>query len=509
MLHITHSSTGSSSSSHSVAASPIARLAGIELSSGKSTAMQGLICLRPSELFFILQSMELTNISAAPLSAYSRELSQAIAHMHSSDLLQRLHSELRLTPLSGHTPSTQLQDRELTGTGILDALNESGVSFLDREVTFLLYITPHAVYNNEFMPHFNDETTVPVVVPSVKGFNSSHNGAGASSIHSTASSIYSTTSSAELELSSLLTSESVEESAEAHSLASIRWLIQAARSALKSLYEHNHSSNIIKSYSTIHELQELSSKLLSRKDEIMSILADWKKIAICIELCTNYKAQISLLMEKHKFQKKLLQQSEHSPMFWNSHGVNSTDTASNIYDSAPSTVSLLAANEQIAAAMTNKEKEIQSALSQIILLQLQLESELQKSYTYDTNSNTATVNTTSGSNASSRQTVTSPADARSHSKLASLAAALSPHRVQSHNNSNSSNHQHTGTTTHLKTGWLDSIDTTTTTGTGSPLLLRSRAPNPLHVVMKSVFNHSSSSTSSSSNNNNYTSPRKL
>jgi hypothetical protein len=430
-----------------VTPSPIARLARIEALSGKTSAMHTLVCVRPSELFFVLQSMELSNISAAPLSAYSKELSQAITHMHTSDLLQRLHSELRLTPVpaNGSTTSSGAASAvETSGTGILDAMKEAGVPFLDRELTFLLQISPHAVYNSEFLHHFNDDSIAPTLP--VKGLSGPGHGHGAS--HGTDS--FHSTHSEAADLSALLSCETVEESDEAHALASIRWLVQAARSALKSMYEHN-SASVVKNHSTVRELQELRHKLLARRDEIASILADWKKIATCMELCTNYKAQISLLLEKYRYHKKVAQQASVSPLFWNSSNGVTASASGN--DPAPSTVALLEATANMTAAGAAKDAEVQSALSKIVLLQLRLEGELMQP--------AAAPRPEAGSvvDLGERGGATPISGVRTTSKLAAL-AALSPLRSS----------------------------TPQSTMQDSPIgLLRARAPNPLHVVMQSVF----------------------
>jgi hypothetical protein len=445
-------------------------LAHIETSSGKTSAIHGLICVRPSELFFILQSMELSNISAAPLSAYSRELSQAITHMHTSDLLQRLHSELRLTPTGGPSSTTaSMADsiEDLSGTaGILDALKEAGIPFLDREVTFLLHINPHTTYHTEFMHHFNDDSAVPAVSLPVKGLSGlpgSHGGAGSGSFNS-----------ADHDLSALVTSESVEESQEAHTLASIRWLVQAARSALKSMYEHNNTS-VVRNQSTVRELQELRTKLLARRDEIGSILADWKKISSCMELCGNYKAQISLLLEKYKHHKKIAQQSNPSPVFWNSSGVSTSSGAgggsssapAGAVESAPSTLALLEASANMATAKAAKDAEVQAALSKIVLLQLKLEGELQHSSAAP--SHRAEPSRASGT----------ASGVRSASKL-SLLAANSPARAGADPLRRSPQHP-------SRAAWsADDL---------AAGMIRSRAPNPLHVVMQSVFASSSSPSS--------------
>jgi hypothetical protein len=274
--------------------------------------------------------------------------------------------------------------------------------------------------------------------------------------------------SADHDLSALVTSESVEESQEAHTLASIRWLVQAARSALKSMYEHNNTS-VVRNQSTVRELQELRSKLLSRRDEIAGILADWKKISVCMELCGNYKAQISLLLEKYKHHKKITQQSSASTVFWNSSGVSSSSAGSSSAsaEAAPSTVALLEASANMATAKAAKDAEVQAALSKIVLLQLKLEGELQHSSVVQSHrTDISRVSSTA-------------AGARSASKLA-LLAANSPARAGADPLRRSPQHP-------SRAAWsADDL---------AAGMIRSRAPNPLHVVMQSVFASSSSPSS--------------
>ena len=480
--------------------SPIAKLAQIEPASGKTSAIHGLICVRPSELFFVLQSMELSNISAAPLSAYSKELSQAILHMHTSDLLQRLHTELHFAhpnastaaAAAGNNTSASSSSSSSSsstagfdlgmgssggGVGILESMKELGVAMLDREVTFLLHIAPHCTYHNEFMHFFNDDTSVApaaALLPPVKGLPGGAN-AYASSAMNYAAAAAAATAAADADLTSLLTSESVEESQEAHSLASIRWIVAAARSALKAMYEHN-SSSISKNQSTVRELQELRGKLLARQNDIADILADWKKLSVCVELCSNFKAQISLLLEKYKYHKKLALQSDKAGLTWNSSGV-SAGGAVQTEGAATSTVALLEASDSITAAGAAKDAEVQSAVSKIVLLQLKLEAELQQfAFHYDTSSGMGGIVPMRGSE------YTAPHSAsRSGSKLAALANA-SP--AGSRYNGRAGAEE-------AKSGVRVSSELFSENMSGSVGSGRRRAPNPLHVVMQSVFASSS------------------
>lgn len=451
--------------------SSIAKLAQIEMTSGKTSAMHGMVCVRPSELFFILQSMELSNISAAPLSAYSKELSQAITHMHTSDLLQRLHSELRLTPVPTSAAHASSAHNNQNRTGILDAMREAGVPALDRELTFLLHISPHSVYHGEFMAHFNDDSASTQVLP--KGLPGLPNSSNSSSSN--------LAGEADLLSPLLPTVESVEESPEAHELASIRWLVQASRSALKAMYEHN-SSSLSKNQSVVRELQELRGKLLSRSEEIANILADWKKISICMEVCSNYKAQIGLLLEKYKHHKKLSSQNNSAAVYWNASGVSSSEG-----DGAHSTASLLDASNTLASAAAQKDAEVQETLAKVVLLQLKLEGELQRIQYPTTSQNTSTAKGKVVKHY--EQEGPSQNLARSASKLAML-AANSPLAARI------ARGEHANSGAFSKSPAWNASSQNTPQQRGEEYISGAmrRAPNPLHVVMQSVFASSNPST---------------
>ena len=101
---------------------------------------------------------------------------------------------------------------------------------------------------------------------------------------------------------------------------------------------------------------------------------------MCTELCSNYKAQISLLLEKYKHHKKAAQLANQAPIFWNSTGVSSSSASATLpgssaspsasgSEAAPSTVAQLEASATIAAAGAAKDAEVQAALSKIVMLQ--------------------------------------------------------------------------------------------------------------------------------------------
>jgi hypothetical protein len=423
--------------------------------------------------------------------------------MHSSELLERLHSELRILPAPGSsstadsafsaavaaaaagedTSSADGDHADMLGVGILDAIREAGVPQLDRDVAFLLYISPHGIFHNEFLHHYNDDTVLSAVNLPVRGF-------GASSANNSANNAKAVSADTE---SSLLTSQAAEESPEAHTLASIRWLISAARSALKAMYEHN-ASNISRNQSTIREIRELTCKLQEKRGDIVGILADWKRVSMCMELCSNYKAQISLLLEKFKFQKKLSSGSSlGSSLTWNASGASSGDGA------AVSTMSMIDASNKANSLLAQKDAEVQMAVSKMVQLQLQLESNLQRLpfEQMRTSGSAASLSrvggeferlSMKGGGAAAASASSTPKSAQrgvgSGSKLAALAGASPMNHQLSRRSSPYS--------TPTRGGGVDYFHDTIGGGPGSGARF-ARAPNPLHVVMQSLFTSSTTS----------------
>jgi hypothetical protein len=235
----------------------------------------------------------------------------------------------------------------------------------------------------------------------------------------------------------------------------------------------------------VRELQELRNKLLARTDEIAGILADWKKISICMEVCSNFKAQISLLLEKYKYHKKIAQQASQSAVYWNASGVGASGDNNSNSEAAPSTVALLEASANLASAVAQKDAEVQETLAKIVMLQLKLEGELQRvNYSADSH---GLFTAKSQSNAMNFEQDGGAGPVRSASKLAALAAnsplhARSPRKGDG--NSFFGNKSPTASApSHSSRGFDDYVS-------GA----MRRAPNPLHVVMQSVFASSAATT---------------
>lgn len=88
-----------------------------------------------------------------------------------------------------------------------------------------------------------------------------------------------------------------------NALANIKWLITASRTVLTSLYSIDKSniySSITNSHNTIHELQDLNTKLIKHKKDIFLIFQDICKIQLCYNICMNYNSQLRLLINHYK-----------------------------------------------------------------------------------------------------------------------------------------------------------------------------------------------------------------
>jgi len=378
--------------------SPVARLAGIA-PSGRTSAIGGLICVRPSELYFLLRVLDLP--SAGTLSGFSRDLSQAVAHLQSADLVKRLFQALRFTPTGagvsagvgmgvgmGASTGAGVGAGEL---GILDEMAGMGSAQLDRECAFVLHISPHSTYHRQFMQHFQDEGQPLSPTTTLDRGKSPKNtgrapfspGGGRAGVGA--------------EEHAPLMSDTAEESAETHALASARWLVGAARSALNAVYERSGGSRA----GAVRELRELRQKLSARRGDIAVILNDWRRIGLCAELCANYSTQVALLLEQHSIRRRAVAEARSSvgtamsSMLSNLHSGGSVDVStggvgvggvSGVAGNRPRTSSSpsagwpeeesLAYAQAMALTPGPREGEVEAALSRVVQQQFRLEAQL-------------------------------------------------------------------------------------------------------------------------------------
>lgn len=127
---------------------------------------------------------------------------------------------------------------------------------------------------------------------------SGNNGAGSGSDVGTAAMAVNATPSAVGNTGLLLTTE--EESAAANELQVINWLLTAARTSLKNVFEHVTK---VHSVHTVRELHELRDKLRSKLPVIRAVLGDWQALLSAQELVRSQHAQITVLQDLYKSRK--------------------------------------------------------------------------------------------------------------------------------------------------------------------------------------------------------------
>ena len=242
--------------------SPIAKLAQLNPSTGRSMWANQCICLRPSELLFIIRCVNINSAIAYPFEVPSRTLNEAFTALYHSEFQSRFEkyciSNSAYLPVSKTLPSNSLS--------------------IDRMTTFLFSqkINIHSVGDDPFESIISPGTLTAV---------------------------------ASEQREDLLTMWQVEFSGASHQaveisdglneLSSLQWLISAARSALHAVYEttsQRYGGNI----AAIRELNELSDALSSRRQVIQATLRDWQRLSIHKDLSANYQQQLLLLKEAYR-----------------------------------------------------------------------------------------------------------------------------------------------------------------------------------------------------------------
>lgn len=215
-------------------ASPVARLAHIDHLTGKTSVMSAIVCMRLGELCTLLKYLDITNINTQAFSVVSKEVSNAIAYLHSSNLVSRLDfSTMSSSFAKSSIPVDQAVMIQVQHHSLLEAIEQGE--------------------NNVVSIEDIEELLAP--------------------IHS-----------------------NIEEDTQGgHDLANLQWLITAARAALKAVYEE---PDISRGVSKVHDLYHLRDKLETKRFEIMSSLVDMKKLELCKEICANFHSQLKLLEEE-------------------------------------------------------------------------------------------------------------------------------------------------------------------------------------------------------------------
>ncbi len=238
--------------------SAVGHLAALGTRSGRGSALSELICLRSSELLFVLQCVTL----GSGLQTANRELSDAIHNLKSSDLCSRITA----------TAYTHAQQSQFRASNV-----SSSLSSLDRESAIILCMDRNAALQARVsairLGELAGTSRWPV-----------------------------TEEQEDLDLLSPLMSEEGEGATDevmtvqaAADLAVLHWLISAARAALKAVYEQQELGRNI---GTLRELQELRDNLLSRQGTVQACLADYKRLCLCSELGSILRAELRMMLEQ-------------------------------------------------------------------------------------------------------------------------------------------------------------------------------------------------------------------
>ncbi len=364
--------------------SPVGKLASLCPLSGRLAAMSGVVCMRPSELMFLLECMDVGSVTSTALAATSRELSDGISSLQSSNLLARMTAaayqhQIRLSGRSGNVSAS--------------------LCALDGDSAVILQVDALSTFHH--LEPLDDQLSLSV-------------GADA------------------LDLLSPVAEATVEpEEGGLNELSSLQWLISAARSALSAVYDQRSLS---RSVSTVRELQQLKQNLASKQQLITNCILDFNRIELCRDLCLNFRSQLQLRTDQ-----------------WRQRRVGQEPAA------------LLGAMPSPADCPLSDE-ECNAAIAKIVMMQLRMESDLGRRPLSTAGSASAGPLSPSSKSMSRTAAPTSPSssgpiDNKKPSKLAALAATRTK-RVDV-----GANHSGRGDSSKLQAG----------------------GPNPLWVLMQSVF----------------------
>lgn len=273
--------------------SPIGQLGMLSTKQMKSRAIESFICLRPSELLFLLHCLDVSNITSSTLLATSRQLSNAFSALHRTNLVEKL---------------SRFSVVNTSATGAKYKLFQSNA--LDREITYIVEIDPSSKSKDPWLDLLQDTVEHAVNHTAFSRDNSSGNNGNNPSMTSldvNSDPFFLNTSSSNQLMD-------IDETQAASELSSIQWLINAAKSVLKRVYEDTMIFS--KADATIRELADLRHRILNKRQIVQNSLQDWKKLLQSRELLSNYKAQISLLHDLYKNRKKVL--GDH----WRTHGLS-------------------------------------------------------------------------------------------------------------------------------------------------------------------------------------------
>lgn len=286
--------------------SPVATLANMHAESNRPKALESFMCLKPSELLFMLKIFDLSSIATSLLVSTSRAISESMSILSASDLLSKLNGYVITNASASTTQSTNTATNSITpGMGattiIPGGINSSNTSIhrraylptvLDRDLVYIFDLDENEKDKDPLLDLLDDEDLVSAGANPVRNYfdvtpvgNGNNNLGGGNDSTQNASGLF---------------TSSEEESMATNELQVINWLVAAARTSLKNVFEHVTK---VHSVHTVRELHELRDKLRAKLPMIRAILGDWQSLQAAQELLRSHQSQISLLHELYKSRK--------------------------------------------------------------------------------------------------------------------------------------------------------------------------------------------------------------
>lgn len=315
--------------------SPVAQLAYMRPETNRPKALDSFICLKPSELLYMLKMFDLASIATSLLISSSRAVSESMSILSSSDLVTKLSGYVITNANNAsNVPAGGVTSTGGGGTGGAGPTTSSASitpavatnrrtylpTVLDRDVVYIFDLDEHERDKDPLLDLLDDDDFVATGSDQVRNYfdlpvtsGSGNNGVGSGSgaaaggagagagngAGSTTAVVTTTSAAGPLGNNGLLLTTE-EESAAANELQVINWLLTAARTSLKNVFEHVTK---VHSVHTVRELHELRDKLRSKLPVIRAVLGDWQALLSAQELVRSQHAQITVLQDLYKSRK--------------------------------------------------------------------------------------------------------------------------------------------------------------------------------------------------------------
>jgi hypothetical protein len=273
--------------------SPVARLAGMRAETNRPKDLESFICLKPSELLFMLKMFDLSSIATSLLVTTSRAVSESMSVLSASDLLNKLSGYVIIHPSSSNA-STSAGAPGLAGSG--GSHSSSGTAtigrrtflptVLDRDVVYIFDLDEGGKEKDAIMDLLQYDDDLLGNAPSNRMrtlFESTNIGSKTAGDASNSSGF-----------------GSDKESVAVNELQVINWLLTAARTTLSNIFENAPK---VHSVQTVRELRELRDKLAVKVPMIRAVLADWQALQMSQEVLRLQQSQLSLIDDLYKSRK--------------------------------------------------------------------------------------------------------------------------------------------------------------------------------------------------------------